>query len=254
MKDHINILVVDDDPIIIKSAWRSLEPEGYNVEGVLSGREAMDKIEHNNYDLVVTDLMMPGIDGITFIRWLRQFRPAVGIVVVTGHLIQEMETIKEAHKLGIITHMRKPFTPAMLKDVVKETLAWLKECALEPVTNEEFPAEMLETVDKVISQYKGNSSQTIRALLHAQDILGYLPAAIQKRIARGLDMYPSEIHSIVSFYPYFRTKADDERVPLQIMGSQKVWRGMPLKRGKKVETAVNEFIRMRQMEEAGGGA
>jgi len=252
MKDYINILVVDDDPIIIKSAWRSLEPEGYNVEGVLGAKEAMDRIEQNNYALVITDLMMPGVDGMTFIRWLRQFRPAIGIVVITGQLIQEMETIKEAHKLGIITHMRKPFTPAMLKDVVKETLAWIKECALEIDTREEFPAEMLETLDKVISQYWGNSGQTIRALLHAQDILGYLPAVIQKRIAHGLNMYPSEVHSIVSFYPYFRTKADDERIPCHIMGSQKVWRGMPLKRGKRVESAVNEFIRMRELEEARG--
>jgi NADH:ubiquinone oxidoreductase subunit E len=65
-------------------------------------------------------------------------------------------------------------------------------------------------------------------------------------------MYPSEVHSIVSFYPYFRTKADDERIPCHIMGSQKVWRGMPLKRGKRVESAVNEFIRMRELEEARG--
>ncbi|MEW6600088.1 MAG: response regulator [Nitrospirota bacterium] len=248
MKDYINILVVDDDPIIIKSAWRSLEPEGYNVEGVLGGKEAIEKIEQENYALVITDLMMPGMDGITLIKWLRQFRPAVGIIVVTGHLIQEMETIKEAHKLGIITHMRKPFTPAMLKDIVKESLAWIRESALKSEAEEEFPVETLERVDRVVGQYRGNASQTIRALLHAQDILGYLPVAIQKRIAVALDMYPSEIHSIVSFYPYFRTKADDERIPCVIMGSQKVWRGMPLKRGKKVETAVNEFIRMREKE------
>ena len=221
-----------------------------HVENTL--KAYLDRIEQNNYALVITDLMMTGIDGITFIRWLRQFRPGIGIVVITGQLIQEMETIKEAHKLGIITHMRKPFTPAMLKDVVKETLAWIKECALENDTREEFPAEMLETLDKVISQYRGNSGQTIRALLHAQDILGYLPAVIQKRIAHGLNMYPSEVHSIVSFYPYFRTKADDERIPCHIMGSQKVWRGMPLKRGKRVESAVNEFIRMRELEEARG--
>lgn len=249
---NINILVVDDDPIILKSTWRILEPEGYNVEGVLSAKEAISKIERNHYDLVFTDLMMPEIDGITFIRWLRQFRPAIGIVVITGHLIREMETIKEAHKLGIISHMRKPFTPAMLKDVTKQTVEWMRESAVEHRPQEEFPEVMLEAVDKVIQQYKGNSSHTIRALLHAQDILGYLPAVIQKRIALGLNMYPSEIHSIVSFYPYFRTKPEDERIPCHIMGSQKVWRGMPLKRGKKVETAVNEFIRMRQLEEARG--
>lgn len=248
MKDHIHILVLDDDPVIIKSAWRALEPEGYNVEGVLSANEAMHKIERSHYDLVFTELMMPGLDGITFIRWLRQIRPATGIVVITGHLIQEIETIKEAHKLGIISHMRKPFTPAMLRDVAGEALAWMQASGLESDTREEFPAEMIETVDRVISQYRGNASHTIRALLHAQDIVGYLPALIQKRIATGLNMYPSEIHSIVSFYPYFRTKADDERIPCHVMGSQKVWRGMPIKRGRKVEKAVHDFIKQRQLE------
>lgn len=252
MKDYINILVVDDDPIIIKSAWRALEPEGYIIEGVLSAKEAMNRIQQNHYDLVFTDLMMPGIDGITFIRWLRQVRPAIGIVVITGHLIQEMETIKEAHKLGIITHMRKPFTPAMLKETTAETLAWMKEVELNSRLKEEFPEAILKAVDEVVMQYRGNPGHTIRALLRCQDILGYLPPGIQKRVAQGLDMYPSEIHSIVSFYPYFRTRPEDDRVPCHIMGSQKVWRGMPLKKGKKVESAVNEFIRMRQLEEARG--
>jgi CheY-like chemotaxis protein len=63
MAGEPRILIVDDEPVVIKSAERVLRGEGYNVEGALGGREAIMKIEQNGYDLVFTDLKMPEVEG-----------------------------------------------------------------------------------------------------------------------------------------------------------------------------------------------
>jgi len=243
MTSNINILFVDDDPVILRSAWRSLTPEGYTVEGVLNGKEAMSRMEQMNYDLVFIDLTMPEMDGISLIRWIRQFRPAIGIVVISDHLLQE--TIKEAHRLGISCHMTMPFTPEVLKDITKKTIERLKVYARENEPEEDFPAPMLAELDKVIHQYRKGAGSTILVLLHAQGIFGYLPPVLQERIAQGLNIYPSEVNSIVSFYPCFRTKPREEHTACYIKGSERVWKGIIPKTGKRVTDAVNEYIKLR---------
>ena len=224
MKDKINILVVDDDPQIIRSAWKTLNPEGYNVEGVLSAIEAMHRIEHNNYDLVFTDLSMPEIDGITLIQWIRQSRPAMGIVVIISSLLQK--NIKVALKFGINEHVMKPFTPEKLKAVTRKTIEWIRVRASENGREEEFPPAKLAELDKVINRYREEPGSTIRVLLSTQEIFGYLPVQILRRIANGLNMFPSEISSIASFYSCFRTKPGGEHHPCYMYGSERVWKGM----------------------------
>lgn len=250
MKNSIYILIADDDPEVIKSAWKTLNHEGYSVEGVLSGEMAMDRIEKNNYDLVFTDLAMPGMDSIYLIKWIRHSRPAVGIVIMADPLMQE--TIKEAHKLGIINHMRKPFTPALLKEVTNKALELINVKAADKELEEEFPAAVLAELDNVIHQYGKESNSIVKVLLDAQKILGYLPSMIQERIARALNIYPSEVRSIVSFYSCFRTKPGSNDTSYFKTGSGRAWRGVPWKTGKRVVNAVNEFIRMREVEIAKG--
>jgi len=204
MADNIKILVVDDEPVVIRSCERILKSEGYNVEGALSGREAILKVEENGYDLVLTDLKMPEMDGITLIRWIRKSKPSIGIVVITGYPSQD--TIKDALELGIIDYVPKPFTPAVLIDVTQRAFEWIKGKVAEEQPKEEFPPSMLNELDRVINQYKKKPGSSIPLLQRAQEIVGYLPPVIQKRIAKGLNISPAEIHSIVSFYSFFTMK------------------------------------------------
>ncbi|MBI5408055.1 MAG: response regulator [Nitrospirae bacterium] len=250
MKNSINILIADDDPEVIKSAWKALNHEGYSVEGVLSGEMAKDRIERNNYELALIDLAMPGMDSIYLIKWIRQSRPGVSIVVMADYMMQE--TIKEAHKLGIISHLRKPFTPALLKEVTNKALELIQVKASEKEPEEEFPPTVLAELDNVIHQYGKESNSIVRVLLDSQKILGYLPSMIQERIARALNIYPSEVRSIVSFYSCFRTKPGSGDTSYFKTGSGRAWRGVPWKTGKRVVDAVNEFIKMRELEEARG--
>jgi NADH-quinone oxidoreductase subunit E/NADP-reducing hydrogenase subunit HndA len=210
MTDNLRIMVVDDEPIVIKSCESVLKSEGYNVEGFLSAKEAMLKMEEQSYDLVFTDLKMPEVDGLTLIRWIRKTRPDTGIVVITGYPSQE--TIKEALELGIIDYVPKPFTPAALIDVAKRAADWIKgppavekDREQEP-EREDLPPSMLHEIDRVIREYKDKPGSSIPVLQRCQSIVGYLPPRVQKIIARGLGLTPAEIHSIVSFYSFFTMK------------------------------------------------
>jgi hypothetical protein len=164
-------------------------------------------------------------------------------VVITDDLLQE--SVKEVHKLGIISHMRKPFTPGMLKAATNDAIEWIRGKAIENMPGEEFTAPMLAELDKVIHQFRENSGHIIHVLLLAQDIFGYLPSAIQKRIAQGMKIYPSEIHSIVSSNSCFRTKPGSDHSPCYMGRREKIWRDVTWKTDRRVINAVNEFIKGR---------
>lgn len=205
MAEETRILVVDDELVVIKSAERVLKSEGFQIEGALGGREAILKMEQGNYDLVFTDLKMPEVDGITLIRWIKKSRPNVGIVIITGYPSQE--TMKEAIELGIIDYVPKPFTPSVLLDVTKRAVQWAegRKPAAEK-SAEEFPPSMVAELDRVIAENRKRPGCLIPVLQRAQEIVGYLPPIVQKRIAKGLNMPEAEVHSVVSFYSFFTMK------------------------------------------------
>jgi NADP-reducing hydrogenase subunit HndA len=204
MAEH-NILIVDDELVVIKSAERVLRSEGYSVEGALGGREAIMKIGQNDYDLVFTDMKMPEVDGITLIRWIKKMKPSIGIVIITGYPSQD--TIKEALELGIIDYVPKPFTPSVLLDVTERAVEWTRGRKPEEAKKtEEFPPAMAAELDRVIAQLKKKPGSLIPVLQRAQEIVGYLPPMVQKRIAKGLNIPEAEVHSVVSFYSFFTMK------------------------------------------------
>ena len=245
MEDRISIMVVDSDPEIIRNAWRALTYEGHVVEGMLSGKEAIPKIKQNNYDLVFTDLALRGIDSITLIKWIKKFRPSTGIVGITDY--RSHQTVKEAHTLGIISHILKPFTPGMLRDVTNKAIEIINGTASVTETEEDFHPDKLAELDEVMNQYGNTSSNAVRVLTRAQEIFGYLPSLIQKRIAHGLNMHPSEIRGIVSFYSNFRMQPETPHSPGYISGIEKAWDSVTWMTGTNAVNAVNQFLKGRQL-------
>ncbi len=200
------ILIVDDELIVIRSAERVLKGEGYSVEGALGGREAIMKMGQGDYDLVFTDLKMPDVDGINLIRWIKKTKPAAGIVIITGYPSQD--TIKEALELGIIDYVPKPFTPAVLLDVTLRAVQWTrgKKAVEGEKAAEELPPAMEAELQRVIGEFRQRPGSLIPVLQRAQEIVGYLPPIVQKKIARGLNLPAAEVHSVVSFYSFFTMK------------------------------------------------
>ncbi len=204
MSEKGNILIVDDEPVVIKSCESILRTEGYNIDSAFNGRDAIGILQKAKYDLVITDLKMPEVDGIDLIRWLRSSKPETGIVVITGYPSQD--TIKDALNLGIIDYLPKPFTPQILIDVTTKALSLVKTHQYPEKTIEDEVASKSSALERIILENRNRPGSLIPVLQQAQELIGYLPPSVQRHIARGLNIPVSEVHSVVSFYSFFTMK------------------------------------------------
>ena len=106
MKKHPHIMVVDDEKEILRLLKRTLEPEGYDVATVNGGVSALLLMEERQPDLVILDIMMPGLDGFRVLELIRQ-RSNVPVIMLTAR--GEVTTVRDALVLGADDYMRKPF-------------------------------------------------------------------------------------------------------------------------------------------------
>ncbi len=103
------ILVVDDEPVVLDSLRRILVLDGFSVDTVESGPEALNLVQRHDYDFLFTDLKMPEMDGVEVVKAVRHLRPDTDIAVITGYAT--IETAVETMKHGAIAYVQKPFTP-----------------------------------------------------------------------------------------------------------------------------------------------
>ena len=108
------VLVVDDDAVVGKSFERVLTGKGYKVDTALSGREAFEKYAGADFDLVFTDLRMPGQDGLEVARRIKEMNPWLPIVMVTGYGTQEAE--EQAKAIGVAEILHKPLSPTSIEE------------------------------------------------------------------------------------------------------------------------------------------
>ena len=114
------ILVVDDEDIVRTSCSRTLVPEGYEVRLAKNGVEGLQMAAGERFDLVLTDLKMPDMDGIEVLRIIKEKWPETVVIIVTGY--QTVDTAVKAIKLGANNYIEKPFTPDALISAVTEAL------------------------------------------------------------------------------------------------------------------------------------
>src|SRR6476661_1347810 len=101
------ILLVDDEPLIRLSMVDALEAVGYDVRAAASGTEGLDVLRQKTFDLVITDLRLPGADGLTVLKATKDKSPETEVVMITAH--GSVETAVGAMKLGAFDYITKPF-------------------------------------------------------------------------------------------------------------------------------------------------
>lgn len=117
------ILVVDDDSGMRLILRRLLEREGYHVEEAQNGAEGIEKLRTTNFDLVLTDLVMPEKSGFELIHELHAMRPGAKIIALSGGGVMGSSTCLEiARRDGASRTFPKPFDMAELLDAVKDLL------------------------------------------------------------------------------------------------------------------------------------
>ncbi|MBM3907326.1 MAG: response regulator [Gemmatimonadetes bacterium] len=121
VKDPVaRILCVDDEDVILDSFRKILVLDGYAVDTVQTGQEALGLVQTHHYDFVFTDLKMPAMDGVDVVKAVKHMRPDIDVIVITG--FATVETAVECMKFGATDYVQKPFTEDELLAFVKKTL------------------------------------------------------------------------------------------------------------------------------------
>ena len=118
MPDRPRILVVDDEASIRELLTRTLALTEYDVEAVADGNAGLERLRLGSYDLLIADLRMPGMDGLTLIREARRLHPGLRVIIITGYS-SEASAI-EAVNLAVVGYLVKPFrVPQVLGAVAR---------------------------------------------------------------------------------------------------------------------------------------
>jgi CheY-like chemotaxis protein len=140
------VLVVDDDAVVGKSFDRVLtKDKGYVVITAQSGAEALEKMRTQKYDLVFTDIKMPGMDGVELAEQVKASQPWTPVVIITGFGTTENEA--RAKAAGVTEFMRKPLSPAMIEESAAHAMLEatpVAAAAMQSVASEEVQVELVQ--------------------------------------------------------------------------------------------------------------
>ncbi len=121
MSEHKpHILLIDDEAIALSNLSHVLEREGYAVTACRDGESGLAAMQNTQFDLVLTDLRMPGIDGMDVLRHIRESTPDVPVIMITGHAT--LDSAVDAMKAGAHHYIAKPFRLGEAREVVRGAL------------------------------------------------------------------------------------------------------------------------------------
>ena len=118
--DKGRILIIDDEEIVRTSCRRILEPEGYSVKTADTGSDGLATLDSHGIDLVLTDLMMPDMDGLEVLMKIKETWPDTEVIIMTGY--GTVKTAIRAMKIGVFDYIEKPFTPEDMLSLISKAL------------------------------------------------------------------------------------------------------------------------------------
>jgi len=176
---NVRILVIDDEKVIREGVERALAKRGYEIAKAEDGNKGLELLKTVDFDIVLTDLMMPGLDGFAVLDWIRENQPHVQVIVITG--FATVTKAVTAMKQGAFDFVGKPFTPDYIRVVVDRAIDRLAMRAETEKLREE-KNRGLEAIDKSQSRLKTVFSCMAEAVL-ITDLEGIVvlhnPAAIK---------------------------------------------------------------------------
>ena len=117
---NLKILIVDDEEVVAEVLGKLIEIDGHNVAVTLEGKKALEIYQKDKFDIVFTDISMPGMNGVDLTRRILELDNNAKIVAITGHIgTQEIEKILNA---GAKTFLKKPFTKKEIDYKIEEVL------------------------------------------------------------------------------------------------------------------------------------
>ena len=140
MRKDWDILVIDDEQVVIGAVVKICSSEGYSIDSVIDAKDALARLDNNNYKLIVCDIMMPGIDGFGFLNELQRKKISSPLIMTTGY--STVENAVKSLYLGAIDFIPKPFTA-------------------DEIINSVFRGMKYIEIQKLLKNYKKNTSEII---------------------------------------------------------------------------------------------
>jgi len=152
-----NVVIVDDEEMVLTSlsSLLSLETD-YNIKTFLSSEEALDHIKNEDTDLVISDYLMPEMDGITFLGKVRKIKPEIPRIILTGYADKE-NAIKAINEVGLFQYIEKPWNNDDILIVLRNGLE--KQRLIKTLR------EKIREIDKANSELDGLQNEIVRAFV-----------------------------------------------------------------------------------------
>lgn len=181
-----SLLIVDDDEIVLSGLAANLEEMGYRIRTALSGVDAMEAMASAPADLVLTDLVMEGMDGLDLLRRLRETHPAVPVIIITGH--GTASSALDAVRHGAADYIQKPARSSDIADRVETVLAAQQiKLKLEAERNSSLEREAARDMHTVRSERLATALQFARGLAEElkpmAELIGQLPKAFRDNLS-----------------------------------------------------------------------
>jgi len=123
------ILLVEDEAVVRESVRDWLVEDGYDVECVGTGEEALERIKEEEFGVVVLDLRLPGVDGLQVFEHVKEVTPETKGIIITAY--PSKETREKAKRIGLLDYLPKPFKVEELEKIVSGALGELEEKKLD---------------------------------------------------------------------------------------------------------------------------
>ncbi|GBD97014.1 MAG TPA: response regulator [Nitrospirae bacterium] len=127
--EKCRLMVIDDEPIVCRRLKQILEKAGYEVAVFDDGVHAINELEKNTYDIIVTDLKMEGVDGMMILETAKRKNPGTKVIMITG--FAEVETAKQAFRKGVFDFISKPVEIDAIKQVIRNAEKEISESKKE---------------------------------------------------------------------------------------------------------------------------
>jgi CheY-like chemotaxis protein len=131
MNTQRKVLIVDDDPVVATSFSRVLSRDGYVVVTAANAAEALDKLNEGEYDVVYTDIKMPGMDGLELAERVKARRAWTPVVIITGFGTEANE--RRAKAAGVQGFLHKPLSPEMIEASARDAIETAATPQLAPI-------------------------------------------------------------------------------------------------------------------------
>ena len=187
------VLVVDDEESILSLLSEVLTGEGYKVDGVSNGFEALKKMKESAFDVMLLDLKLPKMDGIEVLRSVKRIDPQLPVIIMTGHV--SLESAVDSMRHGAYDYITKPFNleqalAAVNRGWEKRALEFQNQQLLDDLKKKIYELEVLYEVSNAVS-YASNYKQLMRSLLSSlRKVVEYdLSACLLARDKKGWIYY-----------------------------------------------------------------